>query len=435
MSTFSRYVLREHLGPFVLGLGLIVFVLLIDVVLQMMDQVLSKGLSLLLAGQLLLYNLAWILALAVPMAVLIAAIMAFARLASDNEVMAAKACGVSFWQLVRPVLLAGLLLTVLMVWFNDRILPDSNHRARTVASSLTRRKAALALKEKEGMFIHGLGEYSLLVRHVDEEHNRLDGITVYDTRAASSPTALHAPRGSIHVYGDGSYMRLWLEDGEFLRPDPDDPRRYVRGSFQRQVVHIRDPERGLSRHTSTYRSDREMGIAAMRRAVADRRTEQQASARLVDSTLQVYLATLCAAGSDSASLAQVERQADSARLLIEQQRRLNVGRRQRIDEYLVEIHKKFSIPVACLVFVLVGAPLGVAVRRSGAAVSVGISLGFFWVYWMFLIGGEELADRGFVGPGTAMWAPNVLIGLVGGYLTLAASGDRPWLPRRLRRGG
>ena len=85
MTTLSRYVLKEHVWPFALGFALILFILLIDVVLQTMDQVLSKGLTLLAALQLLLFNLAWIVALAVPMAVLIAVLMAFARLAADGE--------------------------------------------------------------------------------------------------------------------------------------------------------------------------------------------------------------------------------------------------------------------------------------------------------------------------------------------------------------
>ena len=159
MTTLSRYVLKEHGWPFALGFALILFILLVDVVLQTMDQVLSKGLTLLAALQLLLFNLAWIVALAVPMAVLIAVLMAFARLAADGEIIAAKACGVSFWLLLRPVLVAAFLLTLLMVLFNDQILPDWNHQARVLSSSLQRTKAALVLREKEGVFIPNLGDY------------------------------------------------------------------------------------------------------------------------------------------------------------------------------------------------------------------------------------------------------------------------------------
>jgi lipopolysaccharide export system permease protein len=106
---------------------------------------------------------------------------------------------------------------------------------------------------------------------------------------------------------------------------------------------------------------------------------------------------------------------------VRKQWRLIDNRAARINEFEVEIHKKFSIPTACLVFALVGAPLGALIRRRGAAVSVGVSLFFFWVYWMFLIGGEELADRGFIPPTLAMWAPNIVFALAGwGLLRLVA---------------
>ena len=84
--------------------------------------------------------------------------------------------------------------------------------------------------------------------------------------------------------------------------------------------------------------------------------------------------------------------------------------------------------MACLVFVLIGAPLGILIRRRGAAVAVGISLVFFWLYWMFLIGGEELADRGFIDPALSMWAPNAIIGAFGLYMTWATtrSGTGLW---------
>ena len=122
---------------------------------------------------------------------------------------------------------------------------------------------------------------------------------------------------------------------------------------------------------------------------------------------------------------------DRARLPSEVERhlRLNDNRQKRIDQFLVEIHKKFSIPVACMVFVLLGAPLGAVIRRRGVAVSAAVSLAFFWVYWVFLIGGEELADRGYVGPALAMWAPNLVFGLLGLLLTHRTAHDRPWLAR------
>ena len=97
----------------------------------------------------------------------------------------------------------------------------------------------------------------------------------------------------------------------------------------------------------------------------------------------------------------------------------NLDRRR--NSFLVEIHKKFSIPFACLVFILVGGPLGIRTRRGGFA-NMAIAVAFFITYYLFLIAGEQLADRRFVSPAFAMWLPNMVFGLVGIYLTVSVVG-------------
>ena len=434
LKTFSRYILKAHLGPLVFGFALIIFILVIDVILQLMDQVLSKGLSPEEAGRLFFYNLAWIIALAVPMAVLIAVLMAFGRLAADNEIMAAKACGVGFLHILRPVLGAAAVLTLLMIWFNDQILPDWNYEARTILSNLKRRKAALVLKEKEGIFIHKLSNYSLLIRQVDEQTNRLHGITLYDGSRPGPPATLHASAGEVNIFADGRYMRLALYDGEFNQIEADDPERFARGSFGRQLVHIEDKGRAFTHYRSAYRSDREMDIAAMYQAVQEKKRERRRTQEHMDSTVQAFIAAIDtalalatdAAATDSTPIAQ----AQQLHQKIERKQRFISTRNKGINELWVEIHKKFSIPFACLVFVLVGAPLGALIRQRGSAVSVGVSLTFFLSYWIFLIGGEQLADRGYISPALAMWSPNLVFGLLGTYLIHTVALDRPLLDRR-----
>ena len=451
MTTLSRYVLKEHGLPFALGFSLILFILLLDVVLQTMDQVLSKGLAPLVAAQLLLFNLAWIVALAVPMAVLIAVLMAFARLAADGEIIAAKACGISFFLLLRPVLATAAMLTLLMVVFNDQVLPNWNHQARTLASSLQRTKAALVLKEKEGVFVPNLGDYHLLIRRIDPETSDLTGITLYDTSRPGPPAVLHAPRGRAALFEDGSYVRIELQEGHLHRIESGPEERFLYGSFARQVLHIKDPRRKYERRNSSFRSDREMDIRTMRRSVAERRDEQRLAFGRLDSTVAHYFAleqereilaneigdtashiddaTEGAAPPDisydpdeeAAPRLSLESEAIRTAKEVRKQWRLIDNREARINEFEVEIHKKFSIPAACLVFVLIGAPLGALIRRRGSAVSIGISLFFFWIYWMFLIGGEELADRGYIAPTLAMWAPNLVFTAAGwGLLRLVA---------------
>ncbi len=100
-----------------------------------------------------------------------------------------------------------------------------------------------------------------------------------------------------------------------------------------------------------------------------------------------------------------------------QQNNINYYGRQ-IYKYEVEIYKKFSIPFACIVFVLIGAPLGIRAKKGSLGVGITFSIGFFLIYWACLIGGEELADRQIVHPALAMWFPNILVGAFGIYLTI-----------------
>lgn len=431
MVSLARYLLGQHVVPFAIGFCLILFVLLIDVVLQMLDQVLSKGLGAGVALQLFVYNLAWIVALAVPMAVLIAVLMAFGRLAADNELLAMKAAGISFSRIVAPVALAAVVLSVLMIWFNDQVLPDWNHKARELATDLRRAKAALVLKQKEGVFLRDLGPYHLLIRQVDEETNLLSGLTLYDTGQPGPPTTLRAARGRIEIFDAGRYTRLTLEDGEYHRVDAADPDRITRGTFDRQVLHIRDRSRQFSGYRSSYRSDREMDISDMLKSVRDIRANNARALARMDSTVGAFVAE----ARDSVQVEGLATRAEGQRQRMQKEWRTIKQSRRRADSYLVEVHKKFSIALACVVFVLVGAPVGAMTRSRGAAVSVAVSLIFFFAFWMFLIGGEELADRGFVPPGIAMWTPNVVFGIVGLLLTRAAILDRPLLGlhERLRR--
>ena len=95
-----------------------------------------------------------------------------------------------------------------------------------------------------------------------------------------------------------------------------------------------------------------------------------------------------------------------------------------INKYLVELHKKFSIPFASLIFIIIGAPLGILSKKGGFAMSTSISLGFFVIYWGFLIGGEEFADRGAISPMIAMWQPNFFLGILGLFLLLYMSTEK-----------
>ena len=118
----------------------------------------------------------------------------------------------------------------------------------------------------------------------------------------------------------------------------------------------------------------------------------------------------------AASMTRVERRLKNLKRGIESDFSLITSYQNSINKYLVELHKKFSIPFASVVFILIGAPLGMISRKSGFAMSMAFSLGFFIIYWIFLISGEEFADRGLLSPILSMWLPNIVLGTLGTIL-------------------
>ncbi len=204
--------------------------------------------------------------------------------------------------------------------------------------------------------------------------------------------------------------------------------------FPKQVLSISVPDMVMERSESEYRGDREKSSAMMRDEVAvNNREIATASARMakkMHAHFSRYLPppdSLLAAGAHAENPLALPLQASP--LLAENQRlRQEItadlsfvrGLDRKNYQLLVEIHKKYSIPVACLIFVLVGAPLGMMARRGSMAMAAGISFSFFLLYWASLIGGEELADEQLISPFMAMWLANIIVGIAGIYLVLYA---------------
>ncbi|MCH2664669.1 LptF/LptG family permease, partial [bacterium] len=216
-----------------------------------------------------------------------------------------------------------------------------------------------------------------------------------------------------------------LLDGHVHRLDDEKSDVFVAGEFKKLTLELGEGGRYLSRTVSSYRNDREMDMATMWSKVAAYEATAdslrlEAGTRWADFVERVLWAGegRAAGIGDTQDLRRVSSRVTSDITLAGHKSR-QAGRLR------VEIHKKVSIPVACIVFVMVGAPLGISVRRGGAATGAALSIGFFLVYWVFLILGEKLADRAVIPPWAAMWSPNILLGLVG-------TGLISWLSRRGR---
>ena len=423
------YILRAHIGPFVFSLVTLMFLFLLQFVMKFIDQLVGKGLSPWVIMELIALNLSWMLVLAVPMSVLVATLMAFGDLSARNEITAMKATGVSIYRMMFPVFVSAGVVAVLLVWFNNYVLPESNHRLKALTIDIRRKKPMMTLVD--GVFCQDLPGYSILVRKAYQKTNNLDGVTIYDYTNPTMNVVITAKHGTMSVSADLRKFIMDLHDGEINELNLQNMSAYrrIRFTTHRIVMDVEGFDFERSSEDAFGRTDRELSAGAMRMIVDSLqiikdglehdvqtlmvRDIDRKLAGMIDSTgVPVPIHPL-----EPPSLAALNRARLLSNAVATNLYKLEFYDRQ-LDQYLVEIYKKYSIPTACLVFVLVGLPLGIMARRGGFGVAATLSLGFFVLYWACLIGGEKLADRDILSPFFGMWSANILIGLVGVYLTV-----------------
>ncbi len=425
-----RYVLKEHLAPFLLALFVITFLFVVDFLVTILDNVLSKGLPASTVLEIFLLNIAWMLSLSIPMAVLVACLMAFGRLSGDQEITAMKAAGVSPLAIVRPVLLVGLLVSELLILFNNWILPEANHRSVALMSAVSRKKPHAFVDA--GKLITQFPGVQLWVDRIDPSSGTLYGVQIFETGGKGPPRVVIADSATMDYVDNGMTLMLRLKSGENHMVDKDNPADYFRIRFSSEDFAMKNVNDRLERRDRKHRSDREMPVEMMLEVIGE---AEKNEAKIVEESREtlfpelIRMKGLVSGDSvvprdgkwnlplDSARHARALRDVSVSEKTRERLVHRTVERvlneRKRQAQYWVEVHKKFSTSVACVVFVLIGAPLGIMARKGGIGTGIIYSIAFFVLYWVCLIGGENLADRLMVSPVLAMWISNVIIGAFG----------------------
>jgi len=434
------YILKQHLVPLLLGFGVVTFILEMDVLFDYLDLVINRGVAPLAVLQLFLLSLGYIIALSVPCAVLVAVLMTFGRLSQDNEITALRASGVNLGSILVGPLLGAMVMAAGLTYFSDRVLPETNHAFANLLIDIGRMRPTVKLQE--GVFITDFPGYNLLVQSVNGRTNEMRGVTIYQMNAGGPPNLILAKRGFLTYTPDGRTAVLELKDGEIheIPADEGGSRKYRRMVFKTHIIHIQGAGAILERSVRDARSDREMNssqLAEERRRVIDqdRRSTEEHMAHLAIYGLTArelqgvipsglswgarMVTTLRALAGGNPELERVQQQYPAVRTELELWRLEREALERRAGSLSVEIHKKFSLPAACVVFVLIGAPLGMRVRRAGPAVAF-VSVAFFLFYYLCLVGGEELANRLLLPPWLAMWLPNLVLGAWGVLATLRA---------------
>ncbi len=420
-----RHILRAHLAPFVFSFIVLMLVFLLQFLVKFMDQLAGKGLSPWIIAELTVLNLAWMVVLAVPMSVLVATLMAFGGMAATHEITAMRASGVSLYRMMAPAVVASAVVAGMVLYFNNEILPDANHRVRALSSDIARKKPTLSLVP--GLFSQAIQGYSILVRRTFEESNDLEGVTIFDYTRHDFQTTVTAKRGTISFSPDYRKIIMDLYDGEIHELNMINSVEYrtIRFEKHRITMDAEGFDFQRSQESAFARGDRELSTADMQQRVDSLMAER----RIVEGRIQNYVEKETtdllrtarvdtAAGQVETSPAAAVARLSSLKSLIEAEYSVINRLERQMREYRVEIHKKYAIPAACMVFVLVGVPLGIMARKGTFGMAASLSLGFFLMYWACLIGGEKMADRGLIAPWVGMWIANIVIGALGFYLTL-----------------
>ncbi len=319
-----------------------------------MDLVIKKGVALDVVGLVLTYSLPFILSMTIPMSVFVGSLVAFGRMAQDHEFLAMLSSGISLNRAIASVVLASVFITLFLFWFNDRVVPESNYRLKNLLLDIYEKKPTAQIRQ--GTFTR-VGPFWIYVGRKDDRTLKIEDVVIQELTNTGTQTI--TAKGGTMFIDTARRLNFVLHEGEIHQYD----RRamdYRRVSFTEYRLQIPLNDE-LIRKQRKWRSDREKSVSMLlkERAEVKKRWEES--------------------------------------------KRRDRGLLRRMNSLTVEVHKKFSMPVASIIFVFLAAYIGFLMRRGGFGPAFGVSFFVFIVYYVLLISGEDLGKRGVVPPEVGMW--------------------------------
>jgi len=406
----------------------------------------GKGLDDWLFVQLVVYNLPWMIVISMPMGVVFGSVMGFGTMSANNEITVLKAGGESLFKMMRPVVILGIMLTYFMFCFNDEVLSESNHKAIVLFGDMQRAKPTMILEP--GQFSNDIEGYSILARTIDTSSNKLYGLTVYEQKNPNNQNIITADSGTMSFSKDYSHFIIEMQDGEIHSFRQNRLGQYKRIDFEDYKLTAWAYGFGFSRtdEEDIRRDDREMNIKEMRKVVWDAQKIVDSTEKKINLTLKehldyiflgtpqksferifgnaIYMSKVFGEKITRKVAAQRVSQQTSlfSSILTTDVNRMN-SQEKTIQQYTVEIQKKYAIPIACILFIFVGCPLGIMSKKGNFGFAAGISFAFYIFYWAFLMGGEKFTDRGILPANISMWVGNAIILIMGLLLTMRVNNE------------
>ena len=366
-SILNRYIIREITSLFLLGIMVFTLILLMGRLIKLTDLVISRGVPLADVSLMILYLMPSFLVFTVPMAFLLAVLLAFGRLSADNEITVMKAGGISLMQLMPPVLLCAVAAMLLTLAASTVGAPRGNSAFKELSFAVLKQNVAATIREK--VFWDDIPGIVMYTDRYDEEHHTLTGVIIHDGRDQGNPLTIFAADGRIGGGPGRNDIRLSLNNGSIHASAKDGGYRLVH--FGEYVMTIA----GTGQGGGIGRNEMDLSVTELMHQLADPAVDR--------------------------------------------------GQRLKVQS---ELHSRFAVPCAALVFAVVAVPLGMQNRRSGKSAGFSTSIGILLAYYVMQSLLRTLAEKGSLPPVIALWLPNLIFLALGWYLLRMASLERSILP-------
>ena len=350
----DRYLIREIAPPFLISLLVFTFLLMLPPLVEVAEGLIAKGVPAPTIGWIMLTLMPQALGVTIPMAFLVGLLVALGRISVDREGVALQACGVSPARLLRPILCCAFIAAMGTLYTLVWLLPNANQSFREVTYSIIATRVQAEVKPR--VFYEDFPGVILYVRETPVDSQSWSQVFLADTRTPGRPEIFVSERGRISLNREDRQVAIVLEDGARHDVTPDRPEQYELHEFQRIVMTL-DPE-----------------------TVFPRMGPQRGYPELTISELQNEVLKMQEAGLSP-------------------------------HRPIMEIHRKFSIPVACFIFGLIGLAFGLSNRRDRKISSFVVGIGVIFVYYVWMYVAEAAAKGSLVSPHFAMWLPNLALGL------------------------
>jgi len=463
MKKIDLFMIRSFIGQLILTFFIVLIIFILQFLWMYVDELAGKGLELKVLAELLFQFSLTFVPLSLPLAILLASLMTFGNLGEFLELTALKSAGVPLQRIMLPIFIFASCLAVASFLFADYVLPISTRKARTLLHDIRRKRPELNIQS--GTFYNGIDGFSIKITDKDPETNRLEGIYIYDHREGIGNTAvIHADSGYMTVTADESGLILTLFNGYAYKDIeeknvPQDKRKYPfrRDRFSEQTMVIELTGFGLSRSgMDLYRSNYAMlnttqltffidslsGRYMIRsEAYFDEfsRTklftpgqyfsgdyyhygDTSAARKLKDFNCRAAFDTLSFQDKSTSVNRALNLARDGTAFMIEKSESL-MAEAKNLKRYEAERYKRYTLPIACLVFFFIGAPLGAIIRKGGLGTPAVISVLFFLFYYVITLSGEKFAKELIISVPLGMLASTLILLPLGIFLTYKATTD------------